>query len=186
MHRLEIEAQHLRKFIMTEAEKEVLFNKKYKEWHEHLVSWQNNYDANARLSYEKRLELEKKVADLVDFCSENGLYIHKPNDIAKFMICLERNGSKSLRHHGFSFCTEESCYISVHCDETLEEINALAEQLARVDVNDAVCQEKEAEEQKKREAEEMEAGRKAYEEACKAQNRRIRQQVLDDLDELQK
>jgi len=171
---------------MTEAEKEVLFNKKYKEWHKHLVSQQNNYDVNARLSYEKRLELEKKVIDLVDFCNENGLYMHKPNDIAKFMICLERNGSKSLRHHGFSFCTEESCYVSVHCDETLEEINAHAEQLAQSDVDAAVHQEKEAEEQNKREAEEMEAGRKVYEEACKSQNRRIRQQVLEDLDELRK
>lgn len=171
---------------MNKKAKEALFNKKCKEWHKHLVSQQNSYDANARLSYEKRLELEKKVADLVDFCNENGLYMHKPNDIAKFMICLERNGSKSLRHHGFSFCTEESCYVSVHCDETPEEINAHAEQLAQSDVDAAVRQEKEAKEQKKREAAEMKACKKSYEEACKAHDAFVRQQALEDLEELRK
>ena len=171
---------------MTEAEKEALFNKKYKEWHEHLVSWQNNYDANARLSYEKRLELEKKVADLVDFCNENGICMHSPNDIAQLKINLKGNGSRELDYHGLSICTAESCYASVHCDETSEELEAHARKLAQSDVEYAVLSEKEAEEKKKREAEEMEAGRKAYEEACKSQNRRIRQQVLDDLDELRK
>ena len=40
---------------MNKKAKEALFNKKYNEWHKRLVSQQNSYDANARLSYEKRL-----------------------------------------------------------------------------------------------------------------------------------
>ena len=174
---------------MTEAEKEDLFNKKYKEWHEHLVSWQNNYDANTRLSYEKRLELEKKVTDLVDFCNENGLYMHKPNDIAQFLISLKGNGSRELDYHGLSICTKESCYASVHCDETPEELEAHARRLAQSDVDYAILDEKEKLEAKAREEEEArrsEECKKWVKEATEANSKHIRQEVIEELDELRK
>jgi hypothetical protein len=171
---------------MTDKEKDVLFKEKYKKWHKHLVDYQDSYEAHLHLSYEKRLELEKKVAELVDFCNENGIYMHEPNDIAQFMISLKGNGSRELDYRGLSICTTESCYASIHCDETPEELEAHARRLAQADVDDAVASEKEAEEQKKREAEEMEAGRKSYEEACKAHDAFVRQQALEDLEALRK
>ena len=170
---------------MTKKEKEALFNEKFFKWHQHLMEQQSTYCENAHLSYEKRLELEKKIADLVDFCNENGLYMHEPNDIAQFMIQLEGNGSKKISQHGFSFCTRESCYTSVHLDETPAEIHEHAKMLAQADVDAAVRQEREEIEKKKQEEADRVEYERRYAEACK-RNKEVLEELslAEELEEL--